>query len=82
MNGRFELLKEMQILMIQRGEHSISAYQSTKIQTDDIIVVSAARKTIESALIKYGDQLHPTIEKQKTIIIMNQMIKISILENK
>ena len=63
MSGRFEALPEMQILLIQRGEHSISAYQSTKIQKDDIIVVSADRKVIESALIKYGEQLHPTISE-------------------
>ena len=63
MSGRFEALPEMQILLIQRGEHSISAYQSTKIQKDDIIVVSADRKVIESALIKYGEQLHPTLSE-------------------
>ena len=59
-SGTFEALPEMQILLIQRGEHSISAYQSTKIQKDDIIVVSAERKVIESALIKYGStSSHP-----------------------
>ena len=63
-NGKLELLKDMLIVMIQRGEQSISPYYKTKIQTDDIIVVSAARKTIESALIKFGDQLHPTIETE------------------
>jgi len=51
----------MKVILIQRGEHSISAYQSTKIKKDDIIVVSAERKVIESALIKYGEQLHPTL---------------------
>ena len=63
-NGKLESLKDMQILMIQRGEHSISPYYKTKIQVDDIIVVSAARKTIENALIKFGDQLHPTIQSE------------------
>ena len=61
LSGIFDALPDMKVLLIQRGEHSISAYQSTKIQKDDIIVVSAERKVIESALIKYGEQLHPTL---------------------
>ena len=61
LNGGFDALPDMKVLLIQRGEHSISAYQSTKIKKDDIIVVSAERKVIESALIKYGEQLHPTL---------------------
>ena len=60
LSGTFDALPDMKLLLIQRGEHSISAYQSTKIQKDDIIVVSAERKVIENALIKYGEQLHPT----------------------
>ena len=60
LSGTFDALPDMKLLLIQRGEHSISAYQSTKIQKDDIIVVSAERKIIENALIKYGEQLHPT----------------------
>ena len=62
-SGTFNALPDMKILLIQRGEHSISAYQSTKIQKDDIIVVSAERKIIENALIKYGEQLHPTLSE-------------------
>jgi len=61
LNGGFDALPDMKVILIQRGEHSISAYQSTKIKKDDIIVVSAERKVIESALIKYGEQLHPTL---------------------
>ena len=61
LNGGFDALPDMKVLLIQRGEHSISAYQSTKIKKDDIIVVSAERKVIENALIKYGEQLHPTL---------------------
>ncbi len=61
LSGIFDGLPDMKVLLIQRGEHSISAYQSTKIKKDDIIVVSAERKVIESALIKYGEQLHPTL---------------------
>ena len=61
LNGGFDALPDMKVILIQRGEHSISAYQSTKIKKDDIIVVSAERKVIENALIKYGEQLHPTL---------------------
>ena len=61
LSGTFDALPDMKVLLIQRGEHSISPYQSTKIQKDDIIVVSAERKVIENALIKYGEQLHPTL---------------------
>jgi len=60
-NGSFSALPEMKILLIQRGEHSLSAYQTIKIQKDDVLVISADRAVIESALIKYGEQLHPTI---------------------
>ena len=60
--GKLESLENMHILMIQRGEHSISPHYKTIIQNEDIIVVSAERKIIENALIKFGDQLHPTVE--------------------
>ncbi|PPR15455.1 MAG: hypothetical protein CFH33_01428 [Alphaproteobacteria bacterium MarineAlpha9_Bin3] len=66
-NGTFSALPEMKILLIQRGEHSLSAYQNTKIQKDDILVISADRTVIESALIKYGEQLHPTISDTDNI---------------
>ena len=66
-NGTFSALPEMKILLIQRGEHSLSAYQTVKIQKDDILVISADRTVIESALIKYGEQLHPTISDTDNI---------------
>ena len=66
-NGSFTALPEMKILLIQRGEHSLSAYQTVKIQKDDILVISADRTVIESALIKYGEQLHPTISDTDNI---------------
>jgi len=65
--GSFTALPEMRILLIQRGEHSLSAYQTIKIQKDDILVISADRTVIESALIKYGEQLHPTISDTDNI---------------
>ena len=82
LSGTFDALPDMKVLLIQRGEHSISAYQSTKIQKDDIIVVSAERKVIENALIKYGEQLHPTLSDTDEYNFANNDSTISIPENK
>ena len=54
-NGKFNTLPNMNILLIQRGEHAFSAYQSIPIEKNDIIIVQADRKTLENALNSLGE---------------------------
>jgi len=65
-NGKFNKLPNMNILLIQRGEHAFSAYQSIPIKKNDIIIVQADRKTLENALRIFGEQLHPEFSEDQT----------------
>ena len=63
-NGQFDKLKNINILLIQRGEHAFSAFQSVPIEQNDIIIVQADRKSLENALNIYGKQLHPNFSEE------------------
>ena len=67
-NGKFNTLPNMNILLIQRGEHAFSAYQSIPIEKNDIIIVQADRKTLENALNLLGEQLHPQFSDTKDVV--------------
>ena len=67
-NGKFNILPNMNILLIQRGEHAFSAYQATPIEKNDIIIVQADRKTLENALNTLGEQLHPQFSETKDLV--------------
>ena len=63
-NGQFDKLENINILLIQRGEHAFSAFQSIPIEQNDIIIVQADRKSLENALNIYGKQLHPNFSEE------------------
>ncbi len=58
--GVFESLPEITVLMIQRGERAIlPPFDDVTLQTGDLVVVAATRKTLTEALHDEPQLLHP-----------------------
>ncbi len=57
-------LSNSNILFVQRGEHAFyPPIDSLLLKTGDVIVLAATRKSLEEAVSKFGDQLHPQLTK-------------------
>jgi Na+/H+ antiporter NhaD/arsenite permease-like protein/uncharacterized protein with PhoU and TrkA domain len=58
-------LDNSNILFVQRGEHAFyPPLEKVILKVGDIIVLAATRKSLESAMQEFGDQIHPHLTKE------------------